>query len=272
MAYLNPIKKLLNEKGCLIGTGVNTREPAIAELLGALYDFMWIDWEHTWLDRGDILSALIACKSVGCASLVRVPWNDPILAKPILEMGPDGIIFPQIHNVEEAKAAISACTYPPRGIRGWGPVRAVDYGALPALQYIEEENERLFKVLQVENLECIAELDEILELPGVDCVCVGPMDLSASVGHLAQTRDEAVRAAYDRVGEITACHNVPLMLSYGFRPEEIREWKERGVRLFHINGDLGLLRNAALHEITEIRKICFGEEAVPASEDEGIVL
>jgi len=255
MSYINPIRKLLDEKKYLVGAGYYTRDSAVAEMLAGLYDFIWVDWEHTWLDRGHIVDALIACRAGGAASIVRIPWNDPVLAKPILEMGPDGIIFPQIHTVREAKAAIAACTYPPDGIRGWGPGRAVGYGEIPAQQYIDEQQERIFKILQVENLECIDNLDEILELKGMDCLCVGPMDLSASVGRLAQTRHPDVLKAYDKVGEIAARHNVPLMLSYGFSPEEIREWRDRGVRIFHINGDLNLIRNEALYEKAEINKI-----------------
>lgn len=263
MAYINPLRKLLSEKKFVIGTGYYTREPAIAEMLAGIYDFIWIDWEHTWLDRRDIVDGLIACRAGGAPAIVRIPWNDPVLAKPILEMGPDGIIFPQIHNVEEAKLAIASCIYPPKGIRGWGPGRAVGFGELPARQYIDESPERIFKILQVENLECIEALDEILELTGMDCLCVGPMDLSASVGKLAQTRDPDVLRAYDRVGEIAARHNVPLMLSYGFNPQEIREWVDRGARLLHINGDLGFIRNAARYEYQELQRL-VGNTQEPA--------
>ena len=263
MAYVNPLRKLLSEKEFVIGTGYYTREPAIAEMLAGIYDFIWIDWEHTWLDRRDIVDGLIACRAGGAPAIVRIPWNDPVLAKPILEMGPDGIIFPQIHNVEEAKLAIASCIYPPKGIRGWGPGRAVGFGELPARQYIDESPERIFKILQVENLECIEALDEILDLTGMDCLCVGPMDLSASVGRLAQTRDPDVLRAYDRVGEIAARHNVPLMLSYGFNPQEIREWVDRGARLLHVNGDLGFIRNAARYEYQELQRL-VGNTQEPA--------
>ena len=255
MAYVNPMRKLLEEKKYVVGTGYYTREPALCEMMAEIYDFVWIDWEHTWLDRQNILDALIACRAGGAPAIVRVPWNDPVLAKPILEMGPDGIVFPQIHNVEEAKQAIAACTYPPEGIRGWGPGRAVGFGKLPALQYIEESNDRIYKILQVENTECIENLDEILELKGMDCLCVGPMDLSASLGKLARTRDPEVLAAYDKIGEIAARHNVPLMLSYGFNPTEIKEWVDRGVRFLHINGDLGFVRNGAVYEYGEINRL-----------------
>lgn len=261
MAYVNPLKKLLSEKQIVIGTGYYTREPALCEMLAGIYDFIWVDWEHTWLDRRDIVDALIACRAGGAPAIVRVPWNDPVLAKPILEMGPDGIIFPQIHDVEEAKLAIASCTYPPEGIRGWGPGRAVGYGDLPALKYIEETPERIFKILQVENLECIDHLDEILELKGMDCLCVGPMDLSASVGRLARTRDKEVLAAYDKVGEIAARHDVPLMLSYGFNPREIKEWMDRGARLIHVNGDVGFVHNAARYEYEELRRLAEGSGA-----------
>ena len=251
---------MLDEKKYLVGTGYGIRESAVAEMLARIYDFIWIDWEHTWLDRKDIFDGLVAVHSGGAPVVVRIPWNDPVLAKPILEMGPDGIVFPQIHSYEEAKAAIAACTYPPDGIRGWGPGRAVWYGDIPAEQYIAEQNERIFKILQVENMGCVRDLDKILELKGVDCICVGPMDLSASVGHLARLRDAEVQRVYDQVGEIARRHDVPLMLSYGFSPEEIADWRDRGVRIFHINGDMGLVKNAAMYEIKEVRRIISEKE------------
>jgi len=258
MENLNLMRKKIKEKKFLIGTGINVRDPAISELLGSIFDFLWIDGEHSWMSNGDILNHIISAKATGCVSMVRIPWNDPVLAKPILEMGPDCIVFPQIHNVEEAKAAIAACTYPPKGIRGWGPNRAVNYGNIPAEQYLNESEERIFKILQVENKECVDCLEEIIQLEGVDCLCVGPMDLSGSLGKLTKLNDELVCEYFDRIGKIAGRYNVPLMLSYAYDEEQIEKWKQRGVTIFGVSNDYATLLMEAKRQYNVVQKICEG--------------
>jgi len=241
MSYINPMRKMLNEHENILGAHICMREPVATEILASMYDFLWIDWEHTWMDRTHIMNHLIAAKAGGAASLVRVPWNDPILAKPILEMGPDGVIFPQIHSLEEAKAAIASCTYPPDGERGWGPIRAVNYGALPAQQYIAENRERTFIILQIENTDIIKDLPEIAKLPGLGALCWGPMDMSASLGKLGQINDPEVVAVYDQVAEILKGTDVPLMVSFGYVESSLMEWKRRGVRIFSVDSDVNMI-------------------------------
>lgn len=258
MTYQNPLLSQLKQKKLLLGSGIHTCEPIFAELLGSMYDFLWIDQEHTWLDRGDILNNIIACKAGGAASCVRVPWNDPVIIKHILDMGPDAIIIPQISSLEEAKAAISACTYPPNGIRGWGPIRAVDYSLLPADTYRKEVRQHTAVILQIENVKCFDELDEILELDGFDIVLVGPHDLSGSLGKLGQTRDPEVMAAYDRMGEIVARHNKPFMVSGPYDLPSIKDWLRRGVSIFHIDGEIGLMIAQAKRELEELAEVFKG--------------
>ena len=258
MAYENRLLSQLKEKKLLLGSGIHTREPIFAELLGSLYDFLWIDWEHTWLDRGDILNNIIACKASGAAACVRVPWNDPVIIKPVLEMGPDAIIIPQISSLQEAKDAIRACTYPPDGVRGWGPIRAVDYGLLPADTYRAEVKSRTAVILQIENVKCFPELDEILELDGFDVVLVGPHDMSGSLGKLGQTRDPEVMAAYDEMAKIVARHNKPFMVSGPYDVPSIKDWLRRGVSIFHIDGEIGLMIAQAKRELQELGEIFAG--------------
>ncbi len=256
MESLNLMRRKIEEKKILIGTGVNVRDAVISELLGSVYDFLWIDGEHSWMSSGDILNHIISARATGCVSMVRIPWNDPVLAKPILEMGPDCIVFPQIHNVEEAKAAIAACTYPPKGIRGWGPIRAVNYGSMPAEQYLNESEERIFKILQVENKECVDSLEEIIQLEGLDCLCVGPMDLSGSLGKLTQMEDELVCEYFDRIGEIAKRHTIPLMVSFAYDEKEMRKWKQRGATIFGASGDYASLMMEANRQYKNLCSIC----------------
>ena len=193
------VKLALNEP--LIGTHVSSTDSGLVELLGIIgFDYIWIDMEHTGLDKKEVLSHIIAAQGSGAAALVRIPWNDPVLAKPILEMGPDAIVFPFIRSVQEAKQAIASCLYPPKGIRGYGPSR-VSY--LPREHsYLESYEEELFKILQIEHIDAVNCLEEIVKLEGLDALVVGPMDLSASVGKLGQLHDPEVMAMFERIGEI----------------------------------------------------------------------
>lgn len=256
MESQNLMRKKLKEKKFLIGTGVNLRDPAVSEMLGSIYDFLWIDGEHSWMSNGDIFNHIISARATGCVSMVRIPWNDPVLAKPILEMGPDCIVFPQIHSVEEAKAAIAACTYPPKGIRGWGPNRAVNYGLIPSEKYLSESEDRIFKILQVESKDCVDCLDEIAQLEGLDCLCVGPMDLSGSLGKLTKLQDELVREYFDRIGEVAQKYNIPLMVSYAYDEKEIEDWRKRGVNIFGVSNEFASLLMESQRQYKNVLDIC----------------
>ena len=106
-------EKILNNE-IVLGTLVSLNDPEVSEILCSCgYDFIWIDGEHGLLDKKMIDMHIMAIRGCGAAPFVRVPWNDPVLVKPILEMGPAGIVFPMVSSVEEAKKAVEACRYPP---------------------------------------------------------------------------------------------------------------------------------------------------------------
>ena len=112
-----------------IGSHVGFDSPFVTEMIaGCGFDFIWIDGEHSAIDRKDIQNHLMACRAAGAAGIVRVPWNDPVIIKAILDMGADGIVVPMVCSLEEAKQAAAATHYPPDGIRGMGTRRAVNYG------------------------------------------------------------------------------------------------------------------------------------------------
>ena len=100
----NTFKEQLLAGKYMVGTEVDLCDPCITEMVGQLgYDFLWLDTEHEATDYQTLLAHIIAAKAAGTASLVRIPWNEPFLAKRVLEMGPDAIIFPMISTAEELK-------------------------------------------------------------------------------------------------------------------------------------------------------------------------
>ena len=111
---LEKIKKKINRKQVVIGTHIRIGDPIVTDIIcNCGFDIIWIDSEHGPTDKKDIYLQIITIRGAGIAPFVRVPWNDPVLVKPILEMGPAGIVFPMVSSVEEAKKAVEACRYPP---------------------------------------------------------------------------------------------------------------------------------------------------------------
>ncbi|MCL2664953.1 MAG: aldolase/citrate lyase family protein [Defluviitaleaceae bacterium] len=243
----------------IIGTHVSLAEHCITEVMGETgFEFVWIDWEHSAMDRRDVQNHLIAARAAGIAAFVRVPWNDPVLVKPILEMGPDGVVFPMIRTAEEARAAVASCLYPPKGIRGYGPRRANNYGAMSGDEYLRQVETSFWKIMQIEHVDAVKNLDEILTVDGVDTIVVGPNDLSGSAGLLTQTRHPEVLALLDEIAEKCRDHKKPFGVSLGFAKETIEDWKRRGCAWIACGGDTGYLYEGAVGTYKNVKEIMNG--------------
>lgn len=209
------------------------------------FDMLWIDTEHGPIDKYATLTNIIAAGSGGAAVWVRIPWNDPVLAKPILEMGPDGIIIPLIRSAEDAKNAVAACSYPPDGVRGFGPMRAVEYGAIDTMEYINTISKKMWKIVQIEHIDAVNCLDDILDVPGLDAIIVGSYDLSGSMGILGQMMNPELLKTEDMIAEAARRHNKPFGTSMGMFPEKIKMWKNRGANFIFVGSDASYLADGA---------------------------
>ncbi|MDR1519638.1 MAG: 4-hydroxy-3-methylbut-2-en-1-yl diphosphate synthase, partial [Planctomycetota bacterium] len=124
-------KRRLNNREFTVGGHIFLPNPAMAEAMVHFgYKFIWIDGEHGAFDKGQILAHITAVNGAGAGAFVRVAAGEPAIIKPILEMGPDGIIIPMVNSVDAAVRVMSACRYPPAGARGYGPRRANRYGTV----------------------------------------------------------------------------------------------------------------------------------------------
>ncbi len=246
MEGLEKVKGKLASGELVLGTHVSLADSCVTELLGDVgFDLLWIDTEHSPLDKSGLVLHLVAARAAGAAAFVRVPWNDPVLAKPVLEMGIDGIIFPMIRTEEEARRAVSACLYPPDGIRGFGPRRAARYGLAGGADYIRTAASRFWRILQIEHYQAVDNLDAILSVPGVDSIVVGPNDLSGSVGLLGQTGHPRVMELMDRIVETAHRRKVPVGTSIPEDPVTIQQWIDRGVQWLVTGSDTSYLANGA---------------------------
>lgn len=183
MERVEKLKNKMKEGKLVKGFFLTMSDCIVAEMAGyAGYDYVWIDAEHAPLDRQEILRHIIAAQGAGCAAFVRVPGVDRKTVKAILDMGPDGIIFPFTNSKEIAEEEIRACEYPDRGgVRGQGPIRAIRYGFEDENSYIAHAQDRILKIGQIETVEAYENLDEILNVKGFDSFFIGCADMARSI-------------------------------------------------------------------------------------------
>jgi 2-dehydro-3-deoxyglucarate aldolase/4-hydroxy-2-oxoheptanedioate aldolase len=233
--------KMARDETCL-GMVITLRDPSVSELAAeAGYDFTWIDMEHSAITVETALDHVMAVRGTGAAPLVRVPWNDPVLLKPVLDLAPAGVIIPMVCSRAEAERAVSACKYPPAGVRGMGVRRAARYGAVPLADYLAGADSNLLVMIQIEHTRALENLDEIFAVPGIDGVCVGPADLSASMGFIGQPEHPEVLKAIATVAAAARARGLALGTATGYSPESFKRWLDWGIRWIAIGGDSGCL-------------------------------
>ncbi len=240
-----------------IGCHITTNDPQQTEILGDVgFDYFWIDTEHSVIEKYTLLQHLIAARATGMPCFVRIPWNDPVLAKPVLELGVQGMIFPMVDTAADAERAVASCLYPPDGVRGFGPRRAIRYGLDPVDAYIADGSKRILKLIQIETRSAMENIDAIARVPGVDILVLGPMDLSGAFGKLGKLMDPEMQAIYREVAERAHAAGKPVLVSHGnFAPENIRMWAEMGMDLITLGSEIGFIMHGARTTRDNARKI-----------------
>ena len=166
-----------------IGIFAKTLDPAFIEVAGRSgLDFVIIDMEHGPLDLARVHDHVRALALTPARSFIRVPRLDAATIGSALDSGADGVLVPNIKNAEQARAAVQAARFHPEGGRGvCRYVRAAGFGETPGADYFEAAN-RATLVCQIEGREAVDQLDEILDVEGIDILFIGPYDLSQSLG------------------------------------------------------------------------------------------
>ena len=185
MYYAQKIKEKIKNGQVVAGTntlfaGASTS----AVMANAGSEFIWIDLEHGSFDYKDTYEHILGAHAGGAAAFVRVPSNDPDMMKKTLDKGADGVIFPLVRSAAEVRTMMEACLYPPYGTRGWNPLGAALYGAVDGKTYYSESRDAALRFIMLEHIDAYRELDEILQIPGLDGIILGPCDFSGSMGKM----------------------------------------------------------------------------------------
>jgi 2-dehydro-3-deoxyglucarate aldolase len=256
------IKKLLSGNKPVIGSWINSASPIIAELMAATgFDFLTVDVEHSALDLGQTqaLFQAIGSGNPHCAALVRLAGNNYSDTKRYLDAGADGVIAPFINTADQARELIRAVKYPPLGMRGVGFCRANMYG-MRLKESVSVANDETFVCVQIEHIDAVRNIDEILVVPGIDAVIIGPYDLSASMGITAQFDHPDMISAIDSIGSACKQHSVVAGIHI-VQPDVkdvVRRYNE-GYRFVAYSLDITMLMNACTTGLREIRENISGE-------------
>lgn len=245
-------EKLRQGKMCL-GTCITFTDPTVTEALCNVLDFVWIDREHNPHSLETVQGHLLATRASETVGLVRVAWNDPVLIKPVLDIGAAGVIVPFVRTAEEAQRAVAACRYPPEGIRGYGPRRPTNYGRAGGPDYCKAADDAIAVHVQIEHIDAVRNLDEILAVPGVCAAIIGPNDLAASMGFTGQPRHPEVLKVIDTVIAKAAKAKMPVGLGSSDDPEQLLDWADRGLRWLSMGGDFSLMLRAASQTVARVK-------------------
>ncbi|MBQ7190931.1 MAG: 2,4-dihydroxyhept-2-ene-1,7-dioic acid aldolase [Kiritimatiellae bacterium] len=231
-----------------LGVVVTFADPAVTELVCAAgFDFVWIDGEHGEMDRFSAMTHLMAVRGTECASLYRVPSCDHTEIKKIIDFAPAGVIVPMVMNADDARRAVAACRYPPTGNRGCGFRRGLAYGAGDFDTYWQASKEEPLVIIQLEHIEAVRNLDEILRVPGIGAILIGPYDLSASMGLEGRWDAPEVEAVFEE-----SCRKVREsgVLLGVYTESQFDIWKRRGAQFMAIKNDT----NALLLGLQEMKR------------------
>jgi len=212
-------------------------------IAGAGFDWILLDTEHSPSDLENLLTQLQAAAPYPTHPVVRVPWNDMVTMKRVLDIGAQSLLVPYVSTPDEARNAVSFTRYPPGGVRGVaGTTRATRFGRIQ--DYAKRAHEEICVLVQVETQQALDSIDAIAAIDGVDGIFIGPADLHASLGHTGEIANPKVKPLIDdAIRRIRKCGKAPGILT----PDEAdaRHWLECGALFVAVGADVGILARGA---------------------------
>lgn len=250
----NEVKRRLRDGQAVVGCFVGFPSPEVVEICGyAGFDFVMIDAEHGPMTTESAYHMTLAAEASGTVPMIRVAQNVPQVILRHLDIGPAGVMIPQVNSAEEARAVVEATKYHPHGRRGLAPARSAGFGVQQTLQeYTEVSNRETLVIIQIENIRGVERVPEILEVPGVDVLFVGPSDLAQSMGYPGQVNHPEVLEAIDRVLDMCRGSEVAVGM-VATTAAETNRLIERGFRMIGTFA-AGLLATASLQLLADVKR------------------
>ena len=228
---MNVVKDMLKAGKAAVGTSVSVASP-VDLLADAGFDFLLFDTQHTAVEIKELQHQIHAMKGKKAVPIVRVGSNDQALICYALDIGAKGIIVPMVNSKEEAAHMVNCCKYPPDGIRSAAGMRG-EWGEFEDFnEYKSAVNEQVLIIPMIETSKALKNLDEIVSVPGIDVLLVGPSDLSIALDIAFDYDNPLYRETLDRIAE--ACSEAGVIPAMYFIPagHDPSEYVERGFKFF----------------------------------------
>jgi 4-hydroxy-2-oxoheptanedioate aldolase len=222
-------------------------EPAIAGILAReAYDAVTLDMQHGLYDFAAVARAIPLIAGVGKPALARIPVGEFQTASKLLDAGASGIIAPMINTVEDARRFASFMKFPPLGERSWGPLVSMMLSGWQPAEYLRQANGFSLAFAMIETREALANIDDVLAVPGIDAIFLGPSDLSITLsrGETINPANAEVEKALDHaLSRANAAGKMAAV--YAPTGERAAEFVKRGFSLIAIGSDTAALRAGA---------------------------
>jgi 2-keto-3-deoxy-L-rhamnonate aldolase RhmA len=233
--------------------------PRWGAIFGRLgFDYIIIDTEHSPYGRGEVADLAATFKGVGIVPIVRIPYPDPYQARMAVDAGAHGVLAPYVERPEEARQVVAAARYRP--LKGALLEQAGNAGSFAGdtQGYLEDFNKNHVVIIGIESVPAIERLDEILAVPGIDAIFIGPHDLTISLGIPEQYDHPRFQEAVRQIIETSQARGIPAG-GHWFQVEQVRRWQAAGSRFILYNSDGGALAQGYRRDLEAIRGTA-GEE------------
>jgi len=250
------LKDKMKSREILFGTHTGLNNAVIAEILSGLgYDYLWIDTEHAAMDYAELVQMIGNAWNAGTPPIVRLNIGDRNHSKRVLEMGPAGIIFPMVDSAAQADESIRYTLYPPAGLRGFGPQRAVRYGLDSEMEYLRCANELLCRFIQIESPEAVDALPDMVKNPWIDGFIIGPVDLSCRAGCPGDVYGAKVTELVRKAADVVLSAGRRFGLSLGaITPEGRKHWLDLGINMISIGNEISFILDGARQNLELLRQ------------------
>lgn len=253
--HINTVKRALkagqSQYGCSV---LQLRSPDVLRALRAAgFDWVFLDSEHGPFDLETLHDMMRVGVREGLCPIVRVADLQYSLIARALDSGAQGVLLPRVESPELLAQAVTWTRYPPLGVRGYGLGGPhLGYARVTIADAIAHCNEHVMIVLQIETRTALERIDELLSVPHIDAVLVGPADLSVSLGVPGDFDHPTFVAAVDKVRE--ECERRGIAPGMHTRSiDMVKQWRGRGLRFLSCNNDIGMLYEKAVETVAALR-------------------
>ena len=250
------VLKKLQEGKRVYGTCFTATSPSWPlSLQKAGLDFAFIDNEHISMNRADLAKLCQVIKSYGISPIVRIPSPDRYLASQAIDAGAVGVVAPYLESVDQIVELVGAVKYKPlkgevleRVLRGEETLNEKTQA------YVEKVNAGNMAIANIESVPAMNKLDELLSVPGLDAVFIGPHDLSVSLGHPEEYDHPVFEATVKKIIQTARRKGLAIGIHFSLEPERQIKWVKEGANIIVHSFDIALFTQRLIHDLSIIKK------------------